>query len=69
MRSRPFQLSFDASLKIDFQGSSVTSDDGLVLGRELDERLRIRCTFAAGNGKTNLSPSVAQTGLGEVAGL
>src|SRR6516225_6818287 len=36
---QPFQLSFNASLKIDFQGSRVTSDGGLVLVRELDERL------------------------------
>ena len=34
-----FQLSFNASLKIDFQGSRVTSDGGLILVRELDERL------------------------------
>ena len=35
----PFQLSFNASLKIDFQGSRVTSDGGLIVVRELDERL------------------------------
>jgi hypothetical protein len=35
----PFQLSFNASLKIYFQGSRITSDGGLVLVRELDERL------------------------------
>ena len=35
----PFQLSFNASLKVDFQGSRVTSDGGLILLRELDERL------------------------------
>jgi len=35
---QPFQLSFNASLKIDFQGSRVTSDGGLILVRELDER-------------------------------
>ena len=34
----PFQLSFNASLKVDFQGSRVTSDGGLILVRELDER-------------------------------
>jgi hypothetical protein len=28
-------------LKVDFQGSRVTSDGGLVLARELDERLRL----------------------------
>ena len=35
----PFQLSFNASLKVDFQGSRVTSDGGLILVRELDEGL------------------------------
>jgi hypothetical protein len=38
-QNQPFQLSFNASLKIDFQGSRVTSDGGLILVRELDERL------------------------------
>lgn len=37
--NEPFQLSFNASLKVDFQGSRVTSDGGLILVRELDERL------------------------------
>ena len=37
--NRPFQLSFSGFLKVDFQGSRVTSDGGLVLVRELDERL------------------------------
>jgi len=38
-QKEPFQLSFNASLKVDFQGSRVTSDGGLILVRELDERL------------------------------
>jgi len=38
-QNQPFQLSFNASLKIDFQGSRITSDGGLILVRELDERL------------------------------
>ena len=38
-QNQPFQLFFNASLKIDFQGSRVTSDGGLILVRELDERL------------------------------
>jgi hypothetical protein len=38
-QNQPFQLSFNSSLKVDFQGSGVTSDGGLVLVRELDERL------------------------------
>jgi hypothetical protein len=39
IQNQPFQLSFNTSLKIDFQGSRVTSDGGLILVRELDERL------------------------------
>jgi Transposase DDE domain group 1 len=35
----PFQLSFNSSLRVDFQGSRVTSDGGLILVRELEERL------------------------------
>ena len=38
-QNQPFQLSFNASLRVDFQGSRVTSDGGLILIRELDERL------------------------------
>jgi hypothetical protein len=39
-QNQPSQLSFNASLKVDFQGSRVTSDGGLILVRELDDRLR-----------------------------
>ncbi|MGO8734589.1 MAG: hypothetical protein ACLQVM_17575 [Terriglobia bacterium] len=39
IQNQPFQISFNASLQIDFQGSRVTSDGGLLLVRELDERL------------------------------
>lgn len=38
-QNKPFQLSFNASLKVDFQGSRVASDAGLILVRELDEPL------------------------------
>jgi Transposase DDE domain group 1 len=38
-QNQPFQFSFNASLKVDFQGPRVTSDGGLILVRELDERL------------------------------
>ena len=43
-----FQPSFNASLEVDFQGSRVTSDSGLILVRELNERLRL--------GELNLAP-------------
>ena len=39
IQNQPFQLSFNPSLRVDFQGSRVTSDGGLILVRELDERL------------------------------
>jgi len=34
----PFQLSFNRFLRVAFQASRVTSDGGLILVRELDER-------------------------------
>src|SRR6516164_3526990 len=45
-QNQPFQLSFNNSLKVDFQGSRVTSDGGLVLVRELDERFRFGALIA-----------------------
>ncbi len=45
-QNQPFQLSFNASLKVDFQGSRVTSDGGLILVRELDERLGLEKLIA-----------------------
>jgi len=38
-RKISLQLSFNTSLKVDFQGSRVTSDGCLILVRQLDERL------------------------------
>ncbi len=38
IQNQSFQLSFNTSLRVDFQGSRVTSDCGLILVRELDER-------------------------------
>jgi hypothetical protein len=39
-QKQPFQLSFNPSLKVDFQRSRVTSDGGLILVYKLDKRLR-----------------------------
>ena len=33
-QNQPFQLTFNTSLKVDFQGSRVPSDGGLILVRE-----------------------------------
>ena len=38
-QNQPFELSFIRFLRVDFQGSRVTSDGGLLVVRELDERL------------------------------
>jgi hypothetical protein len=38
-QNQPFQLSFNRFVRVDFQGSRVTSDGGLILIRESDERL------------------------------
>ncbi|MDI6772504.1 MAG: transposase [bacterium] len=45
-QTQPFQLLFNAALKIEFQGSRVTSDGGLILVRELDERLGFSALIA-----------------------
>ena len=37
--SDPIQLSFNSQLRVEFRGSTVTSDAGLLLPRELDEQL------------------------------
>src|SRR5215470_7998289 len=37
--SGPIRLSFNTQLRIEFRGATVTSDAGLLLPRELDERL------------------------------
>jgi Transposase DDE domain group 1 len=38
-QKRPFQFSFNNSLRVEFRGARVTSDGGLILVHELDERL------------------------------
>jgi len=45
-QNQPSQLSINASLKVDFQGSRVTSDSGLILLRELNERLGLEKLIA-----------------------
>ena len=45
--TEPFQFTFNGFLKVAFQGSRVTSDAGLILVRELDERLGLEGIIAA----------------------
>jgi len=45
-QNQALQLSFNPCLNVDFQGSRVTSDSGLLLVRELDERLGLSARIA-----------------------
>jgi hypothetical protein len=45
--AEPFQFTFNRFLKVAFQGLRVTSDAGLVLVRELDERLGLEAIIVA----------------------
>ncbi len=46
LQHEPFQFAFNGFLKVAFQGSRVTSDAGLILVRELDERLGLETLIA-----------------------
>jgi hypothetical protein len=50
-------------LKVDFQGSRVTSDGGLILARELDERLGFGDLKTMGSGSPGDEFSGATEGL------
>ena len=68
----PCQFRFDGFVKVDFQGSRVTSDAGLMLVRELDERLGLGKLIdehltdirQAENTKFPLADLLRQSGLG-----
>ena len=76
-QTKPFQLSFNGLLKIDFQGSHVTSDGGLILVRELDERLglgelideHLSDSRQGTNKQFTLADAVAAVGLQPLGGL
>ena len=59
-QAQPFQLSFNRWLRVDFQGSRVSCDAGLLLVREWDERLGfgdlIEQHLADGRGKNTQLP-------------
>ena len=46
LQHEAFQFAFNGFLKVAFQGSRVTSDAGLLLVRELDERLGLEALIS-----------------------
>ena len=54
----PFQFTFNGFLKVAFQGSRVTSDAGLILVRELDERRDFTLQSGVGLFRQNWSNDV-----------
>ena len=46
LQTEPFQFTFNGFLKVAFPGSRITSDAGLLLVRELDERLGLATLIA-----------------------
>ena len=58
--SSPIRLSFNPQLRVEFRGAMVTSDSGLLLPRELDERLGFSALRLAGYEDTNEAERLAE---------
>ena len=72
----PLRLEFDRRLLLQFRGSTITSNAGLLAYRELDDRLRLTDTGAdrladartGKNGRHRLAGLLRQSVFGRLAG-
>src|SRR5262245_35533088 len=57
----PLRVDFDRQIKVEFHGSTVTSDAGLLAYRELDDALGLTCTAANGRHDTRTGQNTQHT--------
>jgi Transposase DDE domain group 1 len=57
----PLRVDFDRQIKLEFHGSTVTSDAGLLAYRELDDALGLTNTAASGLHDTRIGPNTQHT--------
>jgi hypothetical protein len=48
-KKRPLSVNFDRQVKLEFHGTTVTSDAGLIAYRELDEKLDLTSIACLGS--------------------
>ena len=56
-RNDPLRVDFDREIKLEFHGSTVTSDAGLLAYRELDDALELTATAATGLHDSRTGPN------------